>query len=343
MPTNDYYDHGTFPTTGSPGSSASMGSEFDLITTGMDKLAPLAGNGGKLIKVNAAGTAQESSKVGFTEPATSCTVAIADGSTFATVGAYVVTLTATGATGITLPTTGTLTTLAGAELLSNKTLVAPALGTPASGVLTNCTGTASGLTAGNAAVAATVTTNANLTGHIASTGNAAVLGSFSVAQLNAALNDGDIVPAGLATASGLTQSTAKILGRSTAATGAVEEIAVAGGLTLSVGSLSAGFASGTTSIVIATGGVQPADITVAHGLGTDAIDFGFEWSHSVATKEIQTDIAARGYSNGFYLAGWGYNRSSIALPAAPAVGNISMAAMSLTAGTITINWWARKR
>lgn len=46
------------------------------------------------------------------------------------------------------------------------TLVAPILGTPASGVATNLTGTASGLTSGN------VTTNANLTGPITSVGNA---------------------------------------------------------------------------------------------------------------------------------------------------------------------------
>lgn len=53
-----------------------------------------------------------------------------------------------------------------------------ALGTPSSGVLTNCTGTASGLTAGN------VTTNANLTGDVTSSGNAttlAVPGSVTVA------------------------------------------------------------------------------------------------------------------------------------------------------------------
>lgn len=56
-----------------------------------------------------------------------------------------------------------------AQTMSNKTLVAPALGTPASGVLTNCTGTASGLTAG------TVTTNANLTGDVTSVGNATTL------------------------------------------------------------------------------------------------------------------------------------------------------------------------
>jgi hypothetical protein len=59
---------------------------------------------------------------------------------FITSGANSLTLTTTGATNVTLPTTGTLATLAGSESLSNKTLVAPALGTPASGTLTNCTG-----------------------------------------------------------------------------------------------------------------------------------------------------------------------------------------------------------
>jgi hypothetical protein len=78
---------------------------------------------------------------------------------------------------------GTLATLAGTETLSNKTLVTPTLGTPASGVMTNVTGTATGLTSGN------VITNANLTGHITSVGNATVLGSFTSAQLATALTD----------------------------------------------------------------------------------------------------------------------------------------------------------
>jgi len=67
--------------------------------------------------------------------------------------------------------------------LTSPTFVTPALGTPASGVATNLTGTAANLKAGS------VTTNANLTGHITSTGNAAVLGSFSSAQLATALSD----------------------------------------------------------------------------------------------------------------------------------------------------------
>ncbi len=67
--------------------------------------------------------------------------------------------------------------------LTDIALVTSALGTPASGVLTNCTGTAAGLTAGH------VTTNANLTGMITSSGNAAVLGSFTSANLATALTD----------------------------------------------------------------------------------------------------------------------------------------------------------
>ena len=54
---------------------------------------------------------------------------------------------------------------------TSPTLVTPALGTPASGVMTNVTGTAAGLTAGN------VSTNANLTGVITSIGNATSIAS----------------------------------------------------------------------------------------------------------------------------------------------------------------------
>src|SRR6185295_316070 len=66
---------------------------------------------------------------------------------------------------------------------NTPTFIAPILGTPTSGVMTNVTGTAAGLTAGN------VTTNANLTGMVTSVGNAASLGSFSAANLLTALTD----------------------------------------------------------------------------------------------------------------------------------------------------------
>ena len=57
------------------------------------------------------------------------TLTIATNSTLATSGANSITLTSTGLTNVTLPTTGTLATLAGTETLSGKTLTAPRFAT----------------------------------------------------------------------------------------------------------------------------------------------------------------------------------------------------------------------
>jgi hypothetical protein len=59
-------------------------------------------------------------------------------------------------------------------MASGMVLVAPVLGTPASGVATNLTGTAANLTAG------AVTTNANLTGDVTSSGNATTIATDAV-------------------------------------------------------------------------------------------------------------------------------------------------------------------
>ena len=58
------------------------------------------------------------------------------GGNLTTSGAFATTLTATAATSVTLPTTGTLATLAGTETLTNKSLTSPALTTPTLGVAT---------------------------------------------------------------------------------------------------------------------------------------------------------------------------------------------------------------
>jgi len=70
-------------------------------------------------------TATSINKLAVTSPATSATLAVADGATLATSGAYSLTLTTTAASNVTFPTTGTLATLAGAEALTNKTITNP--------------------------------------------------------------------------------------------------------------------------------------------------------------------------------------------------------------------------
>lgn len=116
--------------------------------------------------------------------------------------------------------------------LISPSFTTPALGTPSAGVLTNCTGTASGLTAGH------VTTNANLTGPITSSGNATSVaaqtgtGTTFVMQASPALTTPNLgTPTsgvltsctGLPVTTGLANiTTASILGRTTAGSGAVE-------------------------------------------------------------------------------------------------------------------------
>jgi len=75
-------------------------------------------------------TATSINKLTLTAPATSATLTVADGASLVTSGAYSLTLTATALTNVTLPTTGTLATLAGTETLTGKTLTSPTITNP---------------------------------------------------------------------------------------------------------------------------------------------------------------------------------------------------------------------
>lgn len=60
---NDYYNPSGAPGNHSPGSSNVVRNEYVSIGQGFDKMAPLSGNGNKLIAVNSAGNAQEAKSV----------------------------------------------------------------------------------------------------------------------------------------------------------------------------------------------------------------------------------------------------------------------------------------
>ena len=94
------------------------------IQTQMDLKAPLI-SPTLVTPVLGVATATSINKVTITAPATASTLTIAQGSSLITAGAYAITFTATATTGVTLPTTGTLSTLAGTETLTNKRIPFP--------------------------------------------------------------------------------------------------------------------------------------------------------------------------------------------------------------------------
>ncbi len=100
------------------------------------------------------------------------TVTFAD--SFTTAGAFPLTLTTSASTNVTLPTTGTLATLAGAESLTNKTI--GSTGLVFSGATTDIdTAAAEGLTLQGRAASAFNTTSGNLSFQVAGTGTIATV------------------------------------------------------------------------------------------------------------------------------------------------------------------------
>ena len=255
-------------------------------------------------------TATSINKVTITAPASSATLTLSDGSSLITVGGDSITLTSTAATDVTLPTTGTLSTLDGVETLTNKTLTspimtAPALGTPASGVATNLTGTAAGLTAGN------VTTNANLTGHVTSVGNTASLGSFTSLELKTALTDE-------------TGSGAAVF--ATSPTLVTPDL---GTPTALVGTNITGTASGLTAGTVTTNANLTGHIT---SVGNAAVLGSFTSAQLAAalTNETGTGLAVFNDSPTLISPALGTPSSGVAT-------NLTGTAAGLTAGTVTTN------
>ena len=148
---------------------------------------------------------------------------------------------------------------------TSPTLVTPALGTPASGIMTNVTGTAAGLTAGN------VTTNANLTGDVTSVGNATTLATVATAG---STGSSTAIPVITINAKGLTTSisTAAVVAPAGTLTGATLASNVLASSLTSLGTIASLTATAGTVATTPSGNTDIANKlyvdTVAQGLDT---------------------------------------------------------------------------
>ena len=164
---NSYYNHTTYPTPNSPGSSAQLRAELENITAGFALLPTLAANSYKVAMINSAGTAMSASSALQSLSITSSTInSTAIGATTAAAGTFTsLTVTGTASLGSTTVITGgtingtpiggtTPSTAAFTTVSASSGFTGPLAG--------NVTGNLTGNVTGNVA--------GNLTGNVASSG-----------------------------------------------------------------------------------------------------------------------------------------------------------------------------
>lgn len=198
----DYFTPSGVPATGAALSSSAIRGEFSNIGAGFNKIAPYTGHGSEFVTINAGATGQTS-------------LAASDARTALGLGTM-----ATQVSSAVSISGGTLTGI---------TLVTPALGTPASGVATNLTGTASGLTAGTA----TTATGTNALYSATTTVNVAAGAAPTTGQVLTATGASAATwqsPGGMALAgSDLTERTTNTVGNDAATMSAVTGLSIPAG------------------------------------------------------------------------------------------------------------------
>jgi hypothetical protein len=312
---NLYYNQSGTPATGAPGASAPVRNEFALIADGF-ALLPQTFLANAVVVVNAGGTGLTVVPGAVALGGYTLTLGgnLTTAGAFSITGAYGVSLTASVAVTLALPAVnGTLATLAGTETLSNKTLIAPALGTPASGVLTNATG-------------------------LPIFGNLIGAGTGVTTALGYALNNGGVF--------------SLVTGSGNLGTPAVAVLTYATGLPISSGLIGAGTGVLTAlgSEVNATGGLTTygTDLPLTGGTVTGATTFTSTLTPSTTAGVVGTTLGdnANAGSIGEYISavntagtglsnGVGANIASISLTAGD--WDVSGEAWFIAAGSTTIS------
>ena len=157
--------------------------------------------------------------------------------------------------------------------------------------------TISGSIDGNAA---TVTTNANLTGHVTSSGNAAVLGSFTVSQLNTAISNATISGDNTGDQTTVSGSSGSCTGNAATATNLTASTSTAVGL----GTIELGHATDTTiarsaagKVTIESAPIQTTQMSVTnHAFALDSNNSAYNYFPLNNLNETRAGDTAQYYA-----------------------------------------------
>ena len=269
---NSYYNHTTYPTPNSPGSSATLRLELDAVTTGFGLLPTLASNGYKVAMVNTAGTALIASSALQSLAITSSTLnSTPIGGTTPSSGAFT-TISASGniTANIIGNVTGNLIGNVTGNLVGNVTSTGSnsfASATISGGTIDNTTlGATTASTVRGSTITATVGFVGGLTGNVTGNVTGNLTGNSAGVHTGAVIGNvtgnllGDVTGTGTSTFAAITMSgaiamgTAKITGMGNptnaqdAATKTYTDTADAARLALAGGTMSGAIAMGTSKI-----------------------------------------------------------------------------------------------
>ena len=228
--------------------------------------------------------------------------------------------------------------------LSGQVLTSAAAGTPTWTTPTTGTVTAVSVVSANG-LAGTSSGGATPALTLSTTVTGVVKGNGTALSAATAATD-YVAPSAYASVNGLTMATARLLGRTTASTGAAEEISVAGGLTLSGGTLTG--TSGTVTAVSvvsanglagsSSGGATPAltlsttvtGLLKGNGTAISAATSGTDYAPATSGTSILYGNGSGGFSN--VTIGTGVSFAAGTLSATGSGGTVTSVA-ALTLGT----------